>query len=67
MKILINHLDFIPSPFLVCFSSIGLSLPPPKEQRKRKTRKWVLGFFNTLSKGWEKHHPKIFGIRTLPK
>ncbi len=45
------------------------SFPPPptsKEQRKRKTRKWVLGFFNTLSMGWEKDRPKYLGFELCP-
>jgi hypothetical protein len=49
---------------------VSLSLPthpsPQKEQRKRKTRKWVLGFFNTLSMGWEKDRPKYLGFELCP-
>jgi hypothetical protein len=40
--------------------------PPQKEQRKWKTRKWVLGFFNTLSIGWEKDRPKYLGFELCP-
>jgi hypothetical protein len=76
MEILVNHLRFytfsFPCVFLKHWSLSLPTLPTPKEKRtkkkgKRKTRKWVLGFFNTLSMGWEKRSSKIFGIRTLPK
>jgi hypothetical protein len=39
MKILINGLDFIPSPFLVCFSSIGLSPHPPLPKKNKEKGK----------------------------
>jgi hypothetical protein len=43
--------------------SLSPPTPPQKEQRKRKTRKWVLGCcFNTLSMGWEKDRPKYLGF-----